>query len=290
MPHLALLLVIVIWSANATVLKVGLAHVRPVPFMTVRFAIGGALLALVALAARRRLRQMPPIGVVAAGAVTGIIVNQLGFTYGVKLSTAVDASIIMGAGPICAAIGLFAVSRQRPPLRRLLGLGLGLAGLVLVVGASRGSGGSLLGDAVLLTAPVSWGVYLLVAAEANRTTNALVYLTWTALFAMVVLVPLAAIEGAIAGGNDWVPAIPSLLYSGLLATGAGYGLYFWALPRLGITETAVYTYLQPLLGALMGAFFLHEVFGLLQMAGALAIIAAAYFGSWSRVKVPQQSP
>lgn len=290
LPHLAILATIVIWSANATALKIGLAHVRPVPFMTVRFAIGTAFLVVVAVAGRRELRRVPPLSLLVPAALSGIVINQFGFTVGVQLSTAVDASIIMGISPIFAAIALFAVSRQRPPARRLLGLGIGFAGLLLVVtAAARGGGGSLLGDAIALAAPVSWAIYLLLAAHANRTSNAVVFLTWTAVTALIFLLPMALLEGVRAGNNDWLPALPALLYSGLLATGLGYALYFWALPRVGITETAVYTYLQPLLGALIAAVFLHEPFGTLQIVGAVAIIAAAYLGSWSRVRVPQQA-
>jgi drug/metabolite transporter (DMT)-like permease len=288
-PHLALLVTIVVWSANATVLKIGLAHVRPIPFVAARFVIGAAFLALLAIATRRELRRVPPLRLLVPAALSGIIGNQLGFTFGVQLSTAVDASIIMGASPIFAAIVLFLVSGRQPPPRRLLGLGIGFLGLLLVVAAgARGGGGSLAGNAIAVLAPTSWGAYLVVAARANRTTNALVFLTWTTLFAVVLLVPMAVVETSLTGSNDWLPAIPAILYSGLVATGLAYALYFWALPRVGVTETAVYTYLQPLLGALMAAFFLHEAFGPLQVVGAVAILLAAYLGSWSRVRVPQQ--
>jgi len=59
-PHLALLLTILAWSANATFVKVGVTHVRPLAFTIARFAVGSLVLALFALLAGRRLNQRPP--------------------------------------------------------------------------------------------------------------------------------------------------------------------------------------------------------------------------------------
>lgn len=286
-PHLALLVTIVIWSANATVLKIGVAHVRPVPFAAVRFLIAGLFMISCAFAMRQGLRPRPPLRLLVPAALFGVVINQLAFTYGVQLSTAVDASMIMGLSPLLVAIGLFAVSRRRPPLRRLAGLGIGFVGLMLVVAPSaRSGGGTLPGDLVAILAPSSWAVYILLSADAARSSTAVAFLTWTMLASLVALLPLGVLDAA-RGGNDWPPAVPALLFSGVLATGVAYALYLWALPRLGVTETAVYTYLQPLLGAVAASVFLHEPFGPLQIAGAASILLAAYLGSWSRISKPE---
>jgi O-acetylserine/cysteine efflux transporter len=284
LPHLAMLATMVIWSGNAVSVKVGLEHVQAIPFTAARFAIGAAVLAGYTQITRQQLRRRPPLKLLIPAAITGVVINQLGFTYGVHLSTAVDISIIMGLGPLATALGLMLILRRRPPARRLAGLAIGFAGVVAVVGASaRGGGGSLLGDLIGLASPLSWAAYTLIASEAARRSSASVFLTWTILFSLVLLVPIAGFQ-ALQGGEQWIPALPSLLYSSVLATGAGYLFFFWAIPRLGVTETAVYSYLQPLLGALMGAFFLGEEFGLLQAGGAIAIVAGAYLGSWSRTR------
>src|SRR6266851_3946593 len=60
-PHLVVLSVTAIWGLNAVVLKVGLSHVRPVPFTAARFFAGGLFLAVVALVLRLPLWKPPPL-------------------------------------------------------------------------------------------------------------------------------------------------------------------------------------------------------------------------------------
>lgn len=287
--HAALLVTILLWSANAAFVKVGVANVRPIPFTTARFAVGAAVLALFAILSRRDLRRRPPFRLLAAAALFGFVLNQLTFTYGVHLSTAVDVSLIVGLSPIMTAIVLYAaVSQRRPPARRLLGLGLGFAGIVLVVLAgARAGGGSALGDLIALGTPLTWAIYLVIANEAARRSEAVVFTTWCVAFSVLVFLPMAAVQ-ATQGADDWIPALPSILYSGVMATGVAYALYSWALPRIGVTETSMYTYLQPVCGVAIGAIFLHEAVGPLQVVGGAAILLAAYLGSWSRVKETPQ--
>jgi drug/metabolite transporter (DMT)-like permease len=262
--------------------KVGVANVRPIPFTTARFAVGSIVLALLAVLSGRRLNQRPPWKLLIAASLSGFVLNQLTFTFGLRLSTVVDVSLIVGLSPILAAIVLFAaVSRRRPPARRMAGLLLGFAGVVLVVAAGARAGGvSVLGDLVALGTPLTWAVYLVVSERAAQRTDAVVFTTWCVVASTLVFLPLAGAQ-ALQAPDNWIPALPSIAYSGVVATGVAYGLYAWALPRVGVTETSMYTYLQPVCGVAIGALFLHEAVGLPQVVGGAAILVAAYLGSWS---------
>lgn len=285
LPHLGLLTTMVVWAAHATVMKIALRSVGPLALSSARFAIGALALIAIGLASGQPLRRRPPLRLLLPATMFGLVLNPLGFTLGLHLSTAVDLSVIMGLAPIAAAGLLFAVARRPLPPRRLAGLVLGFAGLVLVVAATAhrdaGTGRALLGDLLGLIAPLSWAAYILIAARAARSSSAIVFMAWSMVLAQVVLLPLMLAEAG-RQHEAWQAALPWLAASGVIATGAGYGVYFWALPRLGVAETAVYTYLQPLLGAAAGALFLGEALGPWQVAGAAAIVGAAYLGTWSR--------
>lgn len=280
-PHLALGTCILIWSANATVLKVGLEHVRVVPFTAARFAIGGVVLLALSSFQLRSVPRPPRATLLIPAAILGVVLNQLAFAGGVSLTTAVDVSLIQGLAPLFTALVLIAWSRATVPAVQWLALGLGLVGTIAVVataGAGRG-GASLAGDLIAVGAPASWAVYLvLIDREGGRTPNTRLT-PWSLLLGALILLPLSLFAAG-PGHDDWGPAIPSLLYSSLLATAATWTLYFWALPRVGVTSTAIYTYLQPPLGAFFGAVFLRETVGLGQLVGAVLILLAAYLGSW----------
>ncbi|MGH7920633.1 MAG: DMT family transporter, partial [Candidatus Dormibacteraceae bacterium] len=250
-PHLLLLFTYLIWSVNPVLVKIGLEHVHPLPFVAVRFTIGGLMLMAIAAITRRAIWPPPPLRVLLPTALIGIVANQLGFTYSVQLTTVVNLSILMGLSPMLATGLLIVVAHRRPPGRRLAALLIGFAGVVRVVAApARGAGGSLLGDAIALVTPVTWAVYLVLAADAIRRHGALVLMAWTMVIGAACFWPMAGVDVALQGlGGSWMDALGPVFFAGLVSSGLGYGLYFWALPRLGVTETAMYSYLQPPMGA-----------------------------------------
>lgn len=282
-PHLVLIGVILIWSGNAVAVKLGVQHVTPLAFTAARFAIGAALMAAVTAARDWRQLRLPPLRYAIPAALLGIVLNQVCFTYGLYLGSAVHASLIMGLAPILTAVFLFVYVRRRPPLRQVAALGLGFAGVVFVVagGGPGGQGGSLLGDLICIGAPASWAVYLIIAGSAARTVPGNTFMTWTMLFSLVALGPLAFLVSR-SGAGDWMAAAGPLLYASLAATAVAYSAYFWALPRLGVARTALYSYMQPALGAALAAALLGEPFGVVTALGAAAILVAAYLGNWRR--------
>jgi drug/metabolite transporter (DMT)-like permease len=160
--------------------------------------------------------------------------------------------------------------------------------VVLVVAAgARAGAGSALGDLIALGTPLSWAIYLVIANAAAKHTDAVVFTTWSLVAATLVFLPMALAQ-ATQGSDHWVAALPAVAYSGVFATGLAYALYSWALPRVGITETSMYTYLQPVLGVAIAAVFLHEAVGPLQVLGGAAILLAAYLGCWSRTPEPHK--
>jgi drug/metabolite transporter (DMT)-like permease len=280
LPHLALFGCLVIWSANVVVLKVGLQHVRPVPFTAARFLVAGVVLLGINSVAGRAVPRLPRAGVLIPAALLGIVANQLTYTEGLHLTSAVDTSLIMGLSPLFTALVLVAWSRAHVGRMQWLGLGLGFAGTVAVVAeAGRAGSGSLLGDLIVVGSPASWAIYLVMVDREHGRTSMRALTPWSMLAAALVLMPAAMLLGG-PGHDDWGPALPSLAYAALLGSAVTWTVYFWALPRVGVTGTAIYSYLQPPLGAVFGALFLHEQVGAGQTLGAGLILAAAYLGTW----------
>jgi drug/metabolite transporter (DMT)-like permease len=287
--HGALLFASVVWAANASVVKVGLRHVHPVEFLTARFAVAALVLGGIALAWHRdEMRKGPPWRLVLPAALLGIVPNQLFFTFGVDLSTVVDISLIMGLCPFMVALLVLVLTRSAPPPRQVVALFVGFAGLaVVVLESGRSGGGSLAGDLLGLGLPVSWAVYIVTSSRA-RAISPTSFMAWLLVVAAAIMLPVAG--GAMATaptGDDWQAGLLPLTYSSLLSTGLSYVAFFWGMRRVGVTGSAIYSYLQPPLGALMGAVFLGEKVGAAQLVGAVLILLAAYLGSWRREKATE---
>jgi drug/metabolite transporter (DMT)-like permease len=279
MPHLVMFTAMLIWSANATVVKFGLEHVRPASFMGARFLLGALGSWAVALAIHRRRALVVPRARVPAIAVVGIGINQLCFTFGLNLTTAVDASLIQGLTPILAGAMAMLIGRGRLPNTQIAALGLGLVGVSGVVLATPSQeGGSVIGDVINLGAPATYAFFLVFAAADAARLPATQITPWMLSGSLIVLLPVGIVD-AVRSSEDWLGALPELLFAGLLSTTFAYTAGLWALPRLGATATAIYSYFQPPLGAAVGAAFLGEAYEPLQLGGTVLILVAAYLAS-----------
>ena len=124
-------LFVLLWSSGAIFSKLGLAHASPFAFLLIRFAI--ALVGLVILVPILKLKLPRPGKPLLYAATTGLVL--LG-AYQIFYLLALDLNVtpgvmatIMGVQPILTAV---LMERQRS-WSRMFGLGLGLAGLILVV-------------------------------------------------------------------------------------------------------------------------------------------------------------
>lgn len=136
-------LFVLLWSSGFIGAKYGLPYAGPATFLALRFALVVGLLVLMALATRA---PWPRPAQSAHLVVVGILV-QAGYLGGVFTAihlgmSAGVSSLIVGLQPLLTAFAAGALLGDRITPRQWLGLALGLAGLVLVVGARTTLSGS----------------------------------------------------------------------------------------------------------------------------------------------------
>lgn len=137
-------LFVLLWSSGAIFSKWGLAHASPFAFLLIRFAI--ALAGLLILVPILKLKLPRPGKPMMYAAATGLVL--LG-AYQIFYLLALDLKVtpgmmatIMGVQPILTVV----LMERRRSWRRMFGLTLGLAGLIMVVYQGIGlSGMSLAG-------------------------------------------------------------------------------------------------------------------------------------------------
>ncbi|XP_065852544.1 protein WALLS ARE THIN 1-like [Euphorbia lathyris] len=76
--------------------------------------------------------------------------------------------------------------------------------------------------------------------------------------------------------------IISILYSGLVVSGIGFGIQIWVIQRGGPVFVSSYLPLQTMLVAIMASIALHEEFYLGGMIGAMLIIGGLYLVVWGK--------
>jgi drug/metabolite transporter (DMT)-like permease len=279
---LLMLAAVLFYSLNVVVVKVGLADVPPLLWATVRFVVGGAVLAVVVWTLRGRL-VIPAAADrrrILVAALLGITVNQVAFTVALKYSSAVDVSLIVGSTPLMVAGYAALRQSERIGSRAWVGLLIGAVGLVLVVAVGSGGhgGSSLLGDAIALGAPLSWSIYAANLGGLLSQYPALSLSTVITLVGALALLPFGVAE-AIATPAHWTWKLVGLLvFSALFAVAFCTVAVYLAIDRLGATRATAWTYLQPFLGAVLAFAILGDTLRPLQLLGGVVVVAGVLMG------------
>jgi len=257
-------LALLAFAGNSLLCRMALGGelIGPAGFTAVRLGSGAATLwVLVALRSGRLSR---PAGHWASAAALFVYAAAFSLAY-VTLPTGTGALILFGAVQLTMILsGLRAGERPRPA--EWSGLALALAGLVVLVRPGLAAPPAA-GSALMATAGVAWGVYSLRGRASDRP------LLETA-GNFVRTVPAALLMVVVAGeAGGWSPAGVALaVASGALASGAGYAIWYAALPALTATRAALVQLLVPVLAAAGGIALLSEALPLrLPIAAAMVL-------------------
>jgi drug/metabolite transporter (DMT)-like permease len=274
-PDVLLLVTVVFWSFNFTVVKYALTHGwEPLSYSSVRFAVGALLFSAFTYGREGSLRvERRDVWFMVGAAAAGIWLNQLSFVYSVRLTTAATVALMFGTLPIFVALISHALRIEHLRLRHWIATVISFSGVALVaLGASGGIGGDLGGILLGLVASATWAAYSVAMVPLMRRYSPYRISAFMLLAGSVPLL-LSAI-GQIAdenwselGGLAWAAFVYSLFFS-LVFTNI---MWFTAIDRVGAARASLYANLQPFLGAMFALVVLSEEMGPLQFAGGLVI-------------------
>ena len=272
-----LLVTVMIWSLNFTVTKYVLNHgFKPLAYGGVRFAAAALLFIGITWVRERsfRLRRRDILFVLGA-AVVGIFLNQVGFVYGTKLTTATTVALIFGTLPILTALFAAAAGIEKLHSRFWVAAAVSFVGVCLVaVGAKGGIGGDLWGYALVLLGAATWSAYsVAIAPLMTRYTASRISayaLTMGAILLLIAGAPqLASQDYTSLPGLVWVAYVFAVL-GPLCLTNL---LWFNSIEQVGPSRASLYANLQPFLGAIFALLLLSESMTALQVGGGVLIAA-----------------
>jgi drug/metabolite transporter (DMT)-like permease len=276
-----LLLLGAIWGMSFVLIKIGNRGFTPVQVSFGRMLFGLLALAPVLLAQRGRLPRDARTWLHLA--VAAVLVNSAPFTlfaFGEQHVSSLLAGIWNGTTPLFVLIVvLLTLPEERPTRERALGLALGFAGVLVVLGAWRGIGhGELVGSAACLAAAILYGIGFPYLRRNLATTGLTVPVLAFGQLAMGTL-QLALILPFAGGLPETLPAGPlaAVAALGAVGTGAAYLLNYSIIRDAGATAASTVTYLVPLFATVAGVALLGErltwnepVGGLLVLLGVAA--------------------
>ena len=285
----------VLWGSGTWFNRVAVQDVGPMTVVASRVGLAALMLWLVMRArgipVRWRGEDWVPYTVM------GVLNTAVPFTLIAVGLTRIDSGL---AGILLATTPLFTmmIARMVSPAEhltrvKLLGVGAGLAGVMVIMGVSSGSitAGSGLAKLAILGAALAYGVSGVYGATLRDHEP--LSLAWGQLVvSTAVLLPFAVVWERPFDGGGWpVEAVWSIAALAVLSTGLRYLVFYRLLGEIGATRTSMAGFLVPVSSVLLGCLFLGERLHSSQIGGMLLVVAglAAASGAFQRGPLPARA-
>lgn len=249
----------ILFGANNLLIKLGNEGLQPVFFAGLRSA-----LALVALVIWMRARGMAlRFDLWRVGLLGGLLFSSEFLFLFVALdhTSVVRASSLFYAMPIWLALAAhFLFPGERLTARRSMGFALGFAGVVLTIAGRGGVGeGGIGGDLAAIVAGMSWAAIVVVSRKTRfGTATPEAQIFWQVLVSAVLLIGLAPLFGGpLVRDFDTTQAV-LLAVQAVGVVCVGFVTWFWLIGRYYASTVASFSFLTPVLSALLGWLALGE--------------------------------
>lgn len=283
--HLAMLSATILFGANYWIAK-GLMpnHLLPMQIIFLRI-LGTLIIAWIIQLSIKELRVLridredyPRLLLIS---LLGVAINQMMFFTGLNHTTPVDAAIINSVNPILVLLFAAWLLKEKIGTTRLFGILLGAAGalmLILLGNPFSLKGGNMGGNLFVAGNTVAWGLYLVIAKPLVVKYNPLLMMRWMFLIALIGVIPFSirqALEINFSSFDTYTWF--SIFYIIIGTTFMAYFFITYSLKRLSSSVVAYYTYLQPVLVAVIGIIIFAEKISWIKILSALLVFAGIFF-------------
>jgi len=278
-----------IGGATPAITKLALDGLGPFSLVVARQVLGALFLAAIAAWSwrTRRVPDAPRAAWTARDVVLLLVLAWAGFALpqvlgalGLERSSATHGALLSPLEPIGILVGAALVLREPLGVVHYLAGALGVAGTIAIVlsGGGDPASGDLRGDVVMAIGHLCWAIYTLAAKPLVARHDPLLVSVLAAAISWIPLLPLALREPF-----DAARAAPALGWVLLLAfLASGLALYAWnrALREIGAATMALFVFVQPLVGLLLGLALLGESAGPFAILGATSIVLGVALATW----------
>ena len=287
--HLAVAATYTIFGLNLIFCKdiANAEAVPPIVLFTLRAAGASALFWLISLFLPRERIARGDMGLIALASFTGLFVPQMTFLSAITMATPLDTGILGTLGPIFTMFFAFLFLKEPITFKKAGGVALSFAGVLLLVLNSVHAAGPAsttpMGFALLLLNSLSFALYLGAFRPLIARYSVVTFMKWMFLFSLLMALPfsvrglLALDFGAIPPKVGW-----EIGYLIFFATFVAYFLIPFGQKRIRPTLVSLYTYLQPVIAAIISVWIGMDTLSWQKILSAFLIVAGVILVSRSR--------
>lgn len=280
LPVIAILLAVMLWGGSFAAMRVTLKALSPWTVMWIRMMT--SVMIMIPFAGKLRLhgyragdwRLLIPMALLQPCFYFLLESNAL------RLTTSSQAGVIAASVPLMVSVGAWLFLNEELVRHTLAGLGLAMAGVVVLTLLNNPGGKAanpILGNLMEMGAMICAAANMIIVKQLSRR-----YSPWA-------LTALQVAAGAIfflpgvwfllqVPATTWtLPVVFSLLFLGGLVTLGAFGLYNWGMSRIAASRASVFINLVPVFAVTIGWGLLGESLSLAQGIAATVVICGVWF-------------
>jgi drug/metabolite transporter (DMT)-like permease len=279
----ALITVVVCWGVVWPVNKVLLESFSPLWTIAARSVIATTALFGIALARGRLVRPpRPDVPILLSIALLHIVGFGVLAAWGLHLVPTGRSVVLAYTTPLWVVPGAWLFLNERLTARRITGMVVGLAGLVVLFNPTAfdwTSRAAVLGNGAILIAALLWAASILHIRGHRWRSTPLDLVPWEMLLATAIVMSLAfAVDGAPAA--TWsVRLVVLLLYAGIPGTAVAYWATALASRNLPAVTTSLGLLATPVLSVVVATLWLGEPLTLALVAAIILILGGVAIGA-----------
>jgi drug/metabolite transporter (DMT)-like permease len=240
--------------------------------LAVRFSLAGLVLFAVAVLRGETLPRGRTLGALVLLGGVGYVVESLCYFLALERISAGLTALLLYFYPALVVLLAAVVLRVRPRPLALLCVAVATGGTALTIGPV--GGGETLGIALGLTAAAAYALYIVLSGTVLAGGRVGPFAT-----AAVVMTSCAVVYDVLAVGTGarlpgQATAWLALVGVALIGTVVAVAAFFAALARLGPSDTAVVSTVEPVVSIAVAALVLGERLGPIQVAGGVLVLTA----------------
>ncbi len=283
--HLSMLAATLLFGANYWIAK-GLMPSHLLPMQIIFLRVLGTF--IIAMAIQFSIKELRVLKIDRAdyprlilSSLLGVAINQMMFFTGLNYTTPVNAAIINSISPILVLVFAAWILKERIGITRLGGILLGAAGALMLILLSNPlslKGGNLAGDMFIITNTAAWSLYLVISKPLMVKYNPVLMMRWMFMIGFIGVFPFSirqAIEINFSSFDSYTWF--SILYIIVGTTFMAYFFITYSLKRLSSSVVAYYTYIQPVIVAIIGIILFAEQVSWVKIVSGLLIFTGIYF-------------
>lgn len=289
--HLAMIAANAMWGLMSPAAKVVLTAGTVTPLLLTDMRIAGAAILFWFTSLFTPYEKVPPGDLLrlAGAACLGILFNQGCFIFGVGLSSPGEASIITTTMPMWVMVLAALILEEPITWKKAGGILLGASGAIMLVSGNLGTQATgnnpLLGDILVLTAQLSYALYLTLYRNFIRRYSLITLMKWMFLFATLIL-SIPSIPTVLAA--PWA-SIDTATWAGIsfIVVGGTFVAYICVMigqKNLRPTIVGMYNYLQPIVATAIGIYMGFDHFTVFKTIAVLLIFTGVYLVTISKAR------